>query len=389
MVGFVEDEDFQRGSGILQAADFQKLLDSLLEHGYRVIGPQVRDGAVVYDELLATEQLPCGYTDEQKPGEYRLSRSDSDRYFDYVVGPQNWKRFLYPPRRKLWDADRDGSQWQPSETVDDYTPSAFLGVRACDIAAIRVLDRILLNDTFQDPLYASRRRNSLIVAIDCVKPASTCFCLSMGGGPAPDSGFDLALSELGTAQTHRFFVRSGSSRGAEILTSLSLAPVTDADRTAVASQLKHSEEAMTGAAPMNDARELLQSAWTSKRWDEVAERCLTCANCTMACPTCFCVDVEDVTDLSGAHAERWQQWDSCFTLSHSYLHGGSVRKTAASRYRQWMTHKLSTWHDQFGSSGCVGCGRCITWCPVGIDIREELSAIRTEALVLSGEGSKS
>jgi sulfhydrogenase subunit beta (sulfur reductase) len=96
----------------------------------------------------------------------------------------------------------------------------------------------------------------------------------------------------------------------------------------------------------------------------------------MVCPTCFCTSVEDSTDVDGDGVVRVQRWDSCFTVDYSYIHGGSVRSSDRSRYRQWMTHKLSTWFDQFGSSGCVGCGRCITWCPVGIDITEEVAAIR-------------
>jgi ferredoxin len=125
-----------------------------------------------------------------------------------------------------------------------------------------------------------------------------------------------------------------------------------------------------------DVKDLLYRNLEHPRWDEVATRCLSCANCTMVCPTCFCTTVEDVTDLSGEHAERWQRWDSCFTQAFSYVHGGSVRPSTKAKYRQWMTHKLATWLDQFGSSGCVGCGRCITWCPVGIDITEEVRAIR-------------
>ena len=108
----------------------------------------------------------------------------------------------------------------------------------------------------------------------------------------------------------------------------------------------------------------------------MAERCLTCGNCTLVCPTCFCTNVEDVGDLTGDHAERWRVWDTCFSVDYSYIHGGSVRPSGRARYRQWLTHKLATWHDQFDSSGCVGCGRCITWCPVGIDITQEVAAIR-------------
>jgi Fe-S-cluster-containing hydrogenase component 2 len=122
--------------------------------------------------------------------------------------------------------------------------------------------------------------------------------------------------------------------------------------------------------------ELLARNLEHPRWDDVASRCLACANCTMACPTCFCSTVEDTTDLTGDHAERWRSWDSCFTMDFSHVHGGSVRTSTRARYRQWLTHKLSTWHAQFGTSGCVGCGRCITWCPVAIDLTQEVAAIR-------------
>jgi ferredoxin len=121
------------------------------------------------------------------------------------------------------------------------------------------------------------------------------------------------------------------------------------------------------------------------RWEEVAKRCLSCGNCTLVCPTCFCSDVSDVSDVSGT-VERQRRWASCFDLDHSYLHGGPVRLTTASRYRQWLTHKLSTWWDQFDESGCVGCGRCLTWCPVGIDLTEEAAAIRAaDGAVATGE----
>ena len=133
---------------------------------------------------------------------------------------------------------------------------------------------------------------------------------------------------------------------------------------------------MTRSVASGDLRDLLARNLEHPRWEEVAERCLTCGNCTMVCPTCFCTSVEDVSDLAGGEAERVRVWESCFSVEHSFLHGGSVRRSGRSRYRQWLTHKFGTWHDQFDSSGCVGCGRCIAWCPVGIDVTEELAAIR-------------
>ncbi|HEY9228950.1 MAG TPA: 4Fe-4S dicluster domain-containing protein, partial [Gemmatimonadaceae bacterium] len=134
-----------------------------------------------------------------------------------------------------------------------------------------------------------------------------------------------------------------------------------------------------------DIKELLYRNPEHPRWDDVADRCLACTNCTLVCPTCFCASVEEMSDLAGETSEQWRRWDSCFTLDHSYMHGGSVRGSIRARYRQWLTHKVASWIDQFGTSGCVGCGRCITWCPVGIDITEEVAAIRaTDGIVATG-----
>ncbi|MCB0197785.1 MAG: 4Fe-4S dicluster domain-containing protein, partial [Anaerolineae bacterium] len=121
------------------------------------------------------------------------------------------------------------------------------------------------------------------------------------------------------------------------------------------------------------------------RWDHIANRCLSCANCTQVCPTCFCSDVVEVSDLENHKDERLRVWDSCFSLDFSHVHGGNIRPTTRARYRQWLTHKLASWIDQFGTLGCVGCGRCITWCPVGIDLTEEVRAIREASTMIKAE----
>ena len=110
----------------------------------------------------------------------------------------------------------------------------------------------------------------------------------------------------------------------------------------------------------------------------MAERCLACGSCTSVCPTCFCVTTEDFTDLAAGLSRRVRRWDSCFSVDFTYIHGGNVRTSIAARYRQWLTHKLGSWHEQFGTPGCVGCGRCITWCPAGIDITEEAGVLRRD-----------
>ncbi len=348
------------------------LVVALQRRGYRVIGPRARDGAIVYDDIAGAADLPIGWGDQQEAGSYRLIRRGDDARFGYAVGPHSWKQFLQPPHVRLWQAQRDGSIEQ--EPAPDR-PLAFIGVRGCDRHAIAMQDRVLLGGRYADDDYAARRDGAFVVAVDCADPAGTCFCVSMDTGPGVDDGFDLALTELLDGE-HRFLVRVGSERGAEILSELRGRDPEPEEHSSRDRIVGSAAARMGRELDTTGLRELLQDALEHPRWDEVAERCLTCGNCTMVCPTCFCTNVEDVTDVRGEHAERWRSWDTCFSLDHSYMHGGSVRATGRSRYRQWLTHKLGTWWDQFGTSGCVGCGRCIAWCPVGIDITEEAAALR-------------
>jgi ferredoxin len=349
---------------------------ALRARGYRVLGPTVADGAIVYAELDGADELPVGWTDRQDGGAYRLERREDDARFGYAVGPHSWKQFLFPPHLRLWRARRnsDAGFVLEEDPVDD-TPLAFVGVRSCELHAIAIQDRVFIGGRVVDRDYVARREGAFIVAVNCFEPGGTCFCVSMGTGPRAEAGYDLALTEILEGE-HRLLVEAGSERGAEVLRELPAASATETDVAAADRAVEGAAQRMGRRMEAADLRDLLADNLDHPRWDDVAERCLSCGNCTMVCPTCFCSTVEDVTDVTGAEAERRRTWDSCFSLDHSYLHGGSVRSTGRSRYRQWMTHKLGTWHDQFGSSGCVGCGRCITWCPVGIDITEEVAAIR-------------
>ncbi|MFI6875541.1 4Fe-4S dicluster domain-containing protein [Streptomyces sp. NPDC050400] len=367
-------------TAVLDRAGLDALVAALTADGRTVVGPTVRDGAVVLAELDGADALPWGWGTELEAGRYRLVRRDDGAAFAHTSGPQSWKSFLHPQREKLWDVDRDAAGELTVRPARNEPPSyAFLGVRPCDLRAIAIQDRVLAGGHFRDDGYAERRSGAFLIAAECTEPGATCFCVSMGSGPAADAGFDLALTELIDTGGHRFLVRAGSAEGARILDRV---PSEKGDTTtsdAARSAVDAARDRMGRAMPPMDLRALLGASPEAERWDDVAARCLTCGNCTMVCPTCFCTTTEEVTDLTGDHAERWQRWDSCFDLDFSYLHGGPVRASARSRYRQWLTHKLSTWHDQFDSTGCVGCGRCITWCPVGIDITEEVNALAEEA----------
>lgn len=358
------------------------LIDLLWQRGYCVVGPTLRDGVIVYDELAGTGDLPVGWTDQHRPGQYRVSRRDDDALFGYNVGPHSWKQFLHPARHRLWQARRGKNGIEVAPDTAAVPKYAFIGVRACELAAIAIQDRVFQDPQFPDTNYMARRENALFIAVNCTEAGETCFCASMETGPQAQGGYDIALTEIRDGGGHRFLVETGSDRGAGLIGEISAAEADQEDRTAAREAVAQAATQMGRALDTTGIRELLQENPDHPRWDDVAARCLTCANCTMVCPTCFCTSVEDVTALDGDHAERWQHWDSCFTMDFSYIHGGAVRQSAKSRYRQWMTHKFANWIDQFGSSGCVGCGRCITWCPVGIDITEELAAIR------AGDGEK-
>lgn len=363
-------------AAIITVEGLQDLLQAIRAGGYRAIGPTMQNQAIVYDDIESVEDLPLGWTDEQDRGRYRLARRDDDALFGYSVGPQSWKKFLHAPKLRLWTAERDGENASVTPEPPPTDRLAFIGVRACEIRAIEIQDRVLVSDMYVDPHYQALRERALIVAVNCGQAGGTCFCVSMHAGPRVEQGFDIALTELLDGTEHSFLVETGSDEGRALLAQVP-------HRLASGREVEAGEAVIEGAASSmgremrsDDLNELLMSNLEHPRWDEVATRCLSCTNCTLVCPTCFCTSVEDVSDLSGERAERWRRWDSCFTMDFSYIHGGSVRASAKSRYRQWMTHKLATWIDQFGSSGCVGCGRCITWCPVGIDITEEVRAIR-------------
>jgi sulfhydrogenase subunit beta (sulfur reductase) len=362
------------------------LLEVLWADGYRVLGPTVRDGAIVHGELHGLADLPRGWTDVQEAGTYRLERRDDDALFGYAVGPSSPKRELFPPRHRLWSATSDGdATFEVTEEPHPPTRVAFVGLRACELAAIAVQDRVLLHGRYPDEVYAANRDEVLLLAVECASPAGTCFCASMGTGPAVTAGADLALTELLDGE-HRLLARALTDAGQAVLDRLEHRPAT-ADELAARDRILATTTATMGRELDTDGlHDLLLGNLDHPRWDDVASRCLACTNCTLVCPTCFCTTVEDTTDLTGEHAYRDRRWDSCFGLEFSHAGPASVRTSVKARYRQWMTHKLATWIDQFDTSGCVGCGRCITWCPVGIDLTEEVAAIRATAAPTTTDG---
>ncbi len=359
---------------VVGADGLEELIGLLRADGRSVIGPVVRDSVITHDEIEHADELPLGWTDEQEGGRYRLVATGTDEIFASATPSTSWKRYVQPERTLLVKARRAGGVIEIVDQQVERPRWAFFGIRSCDLAALGILDRVFLDPSATDPTYAARRADVFVVSAACNTPGNTCFCASMDTGPTPTSGFDLSLRELAADDGIEYLVEAGSDRGADVLASLGGRPATPDDLQRSAACHDIAVQAM-GRTLRSEDPPLAAAATDHPRWDDVADRCLACGNCTMACPTCFCSTTEDHTDLSGTETERWRVWDSCFTLDFSHLHGGSVRTSTKARYRQWLLHKLVTWHDQFGSSGCVGCGRCITWCPVGIDLTAEIAAL--------------
>ena len=363
---------------IIDRNDLDALFAALQRRQFRILGPTMRENAIVYDAISSSADLPEGWTEQQTGGSYRLQRRDDAALFGYAVGPHSWKQFLHPPTVRLWQARREGRSFYVEENREAPPRFAFIGARSCELHAIARQDTVFLTGDHKDPIYRARRENIFVVAVQCGQAGGSCFCVSMQTGPKATMGFDLALTEVLERQRHYFVVEIGTAQGASVMEEVPHHEATDHEQQIAVDTVARTAQQMGRRLDTDNLKTLLYQNYEHPRWDEVASRCLSCGNCTMVCPTCFCTAVEDTTDLTGAATERWRKWDSCFTLDFTHLHGGSVRASTKSRYRQWLTHKLATWIDQFDASGCVGCGRCITWCPVGIDITEEVRAIRCE-----------
>jgi sulfhydrogenase subunit beta (sulfur reductase) len=369
-------QETMTAKAVLPVDGLQALITALVQRGYTVLGPREQNGAIVYDEVASAQDLPSGWKDRQEAGRYRLEPREDGAFFGFAVGPQSWKRFLHPPSQSLWSARKtaDGFTIEPAQ--QQVQKLAFLGARPCEVEAIAIQDRVFCEGLYRDEAYAARRANTFIAAVNCSHAGGNCFCVSTQTGPKAETGFDLCLTELLDGKQHQFIAEAASEIGAAVLGELPQEPATAAHAAAAEAVISNTAGQMGRSLDTDGLKELLQASLNHPRWEEIAARCLGCANCTMVCPTCFCTTVEDYSSLDGNTAGRVKKWDSCFTRDFTYVHGGAVRTSGAARYRQWMTHKFANWIDQFGTPGCTGCGRCITWCPAGIDITEEAAAIR-------------
>jgi sulfhydrogenase subunit beta (sulfur reductase) len=373
----------------LTRSALEDLIQVLRKQGYSVLGPRVVDGAISLQPIESASQLPTGLSDKQDGGSYRVVEGEPELTFQFVVGPDGPKRYLFPANLRLFEFHVEAENFVLDVGPPQVPKLAMLGVRACELAAIDVHDRVFgMNDPRlfrceSEPWYTQIRHEALLIAVNCTQPSGTCFCTAWGTGPEATQGFDLALTELRDG----FLVHVGSKRGAALAEELPVRQPTLAELELAAVKLERARDRMGRELDVTGLKELLDQSIEYPEWDEVAHRCLSCGNCTMVCPTCFCCTVNDTTNLADtADVARTRQWESCFTHQFTYTISGPERNTIRGRYRHWLRHKLCTWWEQFGCSGCVGCGRCITWCPVGIDLTEEVRRLRERSLAHGARG---
>lgn len=339
-------------------SDLEKLMRIIRERfGATVLGYKVESGRVVWGELRGIEDLPLGVEDLVGAGFYRLNPGEFFRHSHF--SPKN---YLHPSQQAL--IAETANLELSSLPEQGYARTVFFGIKPCDLKAISVLDALLLG---KHPIYTARRRSVVAIVVEeCTMPNKNCFCGAVASGPSASSGFDIAYTRLG-AETVVF--RAGSGVGIDLLNRLGLEPA-GADLTSRywEAMSRALEETRSRLHLNENYREaLLKTASDERLWEVLSEKCLGCGNCNYVCPTCFCTELDYVVE--GEVAVKLAKWTGCLLYSYGLVAGGHFRPKLFMRYRHFVLHKFVFYEKQVGRAGCVGCGRCITWCPVGLDLR--------------------
>ena len=348
-----------------------------------MLGPQVDGPAVRWGPLTGPDELPQGIGAETSPGHYRLKQRSGPERFAWGPSPDSLKRWLHVPEECFVHAAQDNGAFhilpgeQPGAPPGGAAPPkfAFIGMRPCDLAALVRLDAVFLKGPYVEEHYSARRREAFLVVVNCTASLDTCFCASMECGPGARTGYDVALTEHTAEEPAAYLAEAGSARGVALIEAITAPRAEPGFIAECREACKQAAAVQRRRVDWRTAPAVMLRSFEHPRWEQTARRCLACGNCTLTCPTCFCVNTIEHTAIDGSTGGRSRVWDSCFTQNFTYIHGGSVRTSVKSRYRQWLGHKLAWWQQQFGTAGCTGCGRCIAWCPAGIDISEEFAAL--------------
>lgn len=283
------------------------------------------------------------------------------------------KPLLIPPRENLFKI-KDGRIEETFPDADSRT--VILGVHPCDVNAMNHLERVYM-DRPKDPYFEARRRSLLVIGLNCKNADEYCFCTSFGTGPPLEEGFDLLLTDLG----NRFLLEVGSRRGSELVSDFYMPRAKSTDILEKDETIRTMKSMIRRHVNTGGLQRIMAGALYNPIWNELASKCTGCGACNMVCPTCFCFNMVDVPELDSGSILRMRTWDGCLLWEYAEVAlGGNFRRDLSSRIRQFINHKMNYWLNQYGSLGCVGCGRCVEQCPAGIDITRVVARLRGESL---------
>lgn len=330
-------------------AFFEKL------NGFDLYGPVNVDGTSLFKKLALGETLELsGFENSKKPP----------------------KDLLFPQTEKMLDFVKKGNRFVDATDAGlPEKPRVAFGIRPCDAHSLTILDPLFSWD-YTDKYYVNRRENMTLVGLSCTSenmPLKSCFCTSVGGGPASTKGLDLLLTDLGES----FYVESLTPKG-EKLVELGCDLFKDAgsDNDGVVADLKEkAARRISRKVEIEGISEVLEGTFESPYWEEFSKRCLGCGICTLLCPTCHCFDISDVIERGEGRRER--TWDSCqYEYYTIHASGHNPRPLKKHRQRNRILHKFHYMKKNLDVTGCVGCGRCISDCPVNIDIIEVIEGVK-------------
>lgn len=340
----------------------EKLILALKSRGLAVLAYKLQGDLPVFGEVGSLRDILVEYSDLQSPGSYKLVKDMRGFFRHSQYSP---KYFLHPPIQDVYEVSDD---FNIAQTRTNPVPTALFGIKPCDLAAIEVLDKILECD---DVYQARRSSIAYIIVEECVEPGGTCFCGSVGAGPSVTKGYDVAYTRL----DDKVLFKVGSSKGMELIEKLGLAKAPEKLLRKYEELLVDAKRKASRLPPLETIAKALEDVAPAEEfWRYVSARCVGCTNCNMVCPTCFCTEFVDYANLTG-NARRERQWFGCLSYTYGQVAGQHFRPELLMRYRHFVLHKFVFYQKQIGLPGCVGCGRCITWCPMGIDLREVVSRV--------------
>jgi len=302
---------------------------------------------------------------------FRLLAGERKPNFNFRNTRLSPKSIVFPQSERMFEYSLDGNREDAhivKEAPKDFSPQAVVGIRPCDALAFHLVRINFDNPQYQDPWWVRRMESTTLIGFGCNEPCPSCFCTSVGGAPFGEKGLDALLYDLGD----RFLVRSLTPKGEVLLGKIEMG--SEADDVALRKATKLSESAaerVSSRVPTERLKEkVVNQLFAAPFWERVSFACINCGTCTYLCPTCWCFDIQD--EVSGKDGDRIRNWDACmFPLFTLHGSGHNPRDKKLQRVRQRFMHKLKYYVDKYGDGvACVGCGRCVQFCPVNIDIRK-------------------